>query len=388
MNKFLTEDISTEELSKKLFNNTTLLSIESEELTDIEKDIIKEETQSDDPSISMGNVYDKMTEATKLSLALNTIEKNTKETFEKPPMNNPDEGNVIIDNDEEKKEYNEAMLTYPKTKTDIVLTNSQESENNIKNIWERFWDWIKTIFFKIRNAMVIFFKRVHIFLNNNMRYIKLWFIENSKKYMTYITTSENVTLNIRLPKTNFDNFYNYVIKEKSDLIDSINDVINFIKSSLNTNYKPNEEKDEKASLVNTYIDTSLKFKKKAIEFSTANLKKELYGEDSKIINVTSKQFFEKFDFLNLKNPNFLINELREINRLIRFTNQSMNIAKSSMSKLIIRKDVRNDLKKITLNYQTTFNYITYTTIWTISEYIHLINIAFRYCKKVVNNINI
>ena len=37
-----------------------------------------------------------------------------------------------------------------------------------------------------------------------------------------------------------------------------------------------------------------------------------------------------------------------------------------MSKLIIRKDVRNDLKKITLNYQTSFNYII-TTIWTISN---------------------
>lgn len=359
---FLNTKVSLENLKDSFFIKNGKNFVISCEQEDIE--ILKQDDDVDNFSENITEIYENISNNNLVILALSAME---------CLIQDQDEYTVVLNTDIEKEEYNNTINGKDEKDPEYAAALENDNVNNDK--WVEYWNYIKGVFEKIHYSSILLFKNINIFLSKNVKEISLWYNENGDKYKDEIVNSELTMLTLKLPNLPFDLFLKEIHEGKIHFLKNINFIYDKIYTFINTEMKEGDFNQLK-SIVS-------ELKENMMKCSFKELNKKLY-KDNVIESVSSKQFFEKFDFSNLNSFSQYDDCLKKCESVLRISITSSERVKL-ISSSIIKDEYKDELKKIMLDCARMLNSFLTTHVWLVSQNMYFTKIAFKFCKKVIKN---
>lgn len=362
---FLNTNVSLENhISNSFFinsnKNSFSLCCEEEDIEIINQD---SETYNSDDTVN--EIYSNITENSSILLALNAMECIIQ-----------DEYDININSDTNKEEYDNTINKDNKNKNDPSYAAAMENDKTKEDKFVEFLNYIKVVFEKIHSTSILLFKKLYTFSSVDMKNITIWYNENGNKHKNQIINSDSIAMNFKLPKISFDLFIKNINKDKSDIFNSMNSILKKIYFMMNS-----EIKDGDFVNFQTQIDD---LKNKTKLFSVKEFSDTLY-KDSKITTISSKQFFEKFNFTNLNSTSQFNDLMRDCESITRLSNEAINYIKKIINSNI-KKEYKGKIRKSLLSFTSSFNSFIAGYVWLTSQYIHYNKSGLRFSQKVIKNL--
>lgn len=364
--KFLTDDLSLESMVTCLFDGKSkgAFALECEDITDDaclsdeEIDVLEDDEADSDylGNESVSHLADANAMALSLRAAESFLWKKAMESEDLTP-----EG-TTTDTTVEKLAGDNVELV-----EDENL--SEEDGTKPDSVWKKFWNWIKTIFEKIRIGVITFFKKVQIWLAGDMKRYTKWYEEYAPKHRSAIVGDSKTTLKIRPINIKFTKYEELLQNSKKEALGIIDSIANSLKGGF-------------LGLGSKTVDVEkLKIDKEIVKkVSANNLRSTLYGTQ-RIREISAKDFFDMYSFENIKNADSIKTFLKDSQLII--NHASIGIKAAVKASTITEKAAMVTMKEYASSLQSDLNIISVGLIWAVSAQIQLLNIALRYGNKII-----
>lgn len=389
---------STQNLLKNLFlKNKNIVSFEMSGFTQDEKNLLELDDEID-PNVSMDEVYSKVEEADKLSIAANVMKErcskksSSKESYENGEVEKIGDGSLlIIDNDESKAEFNSTKFDdYTDAEkvinmsVGVVGTSIEDDSESIAILSKQYWTVVNEIFVKLRTASILIFKKVYSFINKDFNEIRAWYLLDGESKKEEICNNVDKKFMLKLPQViTFEQFDSVVEEELNNIYGFVDDVVYFYKSL--TNGGSIEENEYKIKRIDSIYEKSAEFVKRAESISVDKMKKMLYNDGvPSFKETTAKDFFEKFDY-ELLGDSKVSSMMYDVKFTLSQVTQVIEVIKGLSDKIIMNDEYRKKVEATFNNFQTCYLKYESSYIWFLLLKMRNYKTAMMICKTILTH---